>query len=427
MDIKALIDPEGGLVDRRIFADREIYELERERLFARCWLYLGHECEIPNPGDFVTRYMGEEPVILCRDQNGKLRAHLNLCRHRGNRVCRADRGNTKLFTCSYHGWSYTSDGKLALVPMVDAFKGLEREKWGLIPVAQIDSYKGLIFATFDPEAPTLRQYLGDMAWYLDILLDRREGGTEVSGPHRWLLDANWKTAAENFGGDGYHITPTHGSARELGVDTTMSQTRQWNKGCQIACDHGHILNAWIAPPDGGPWYAQPDDEIVDYMKQHAAEIERRLGSIRARQITPSAGTVFPNLSVHWLTRTIRVWQPRGPDKMEIWSWAIVDKAASAEIKERMRFVSQYRFSPTGVFEQDDMDNWAQVTSAAKSLIGRRYPANYQMTGNEPPVELDLRGRVRNRFSDNNQLSMYMHWAKMLQARNWSEVLSAQNG
>ena len=90
MEIKALIDPEGGLVDRRTFADREIYELERERLFARCWLYLGHECEIPNPGDFVTRYMGEEPVILCRDMNGKLRAHLNLCRHRGNRVCRAD-------------------------------------------------------------------------------------------------------------------------------------------------------------------------------------------------------------------------------------------------------------------------------------------------------------------------------------------------
>jgi phenylpropionate dioxygenase-like ring-hydroxylating dioxygenase large terminal subunit len=118
MEIKSLIDPEAGLVNRRIFADREIYELERERLFSRCWLYLGHESEVPNPGDFVTVYMGEEPVILCRDLDGRLRAFLNLCRHRGNRVCRADRGNTKLFTCSYHGWTYSSDGKLAIVPIL---------------------------------------------------------------------------------------------------------------------------------------------------------------------------------------------------------------------------------------------------------------------------------------------------------------------
>jgi phenylpropionate dioxygenase-like ring-hydroxylating dioxygenase large terminal subunit len=168
MEIKSLIDPEGGLVNRRIFADREIYELEREHLFARCWLYLGHESEVPNPGDFVTAYMGEEPVILWRDLSGCLRGFLNLCRHRGNRVCRADRGNAKLFTCSYHGWTYSSDGKLAIVPMAEAFRNLDRDQWGLIPVAQLDSYKGLIFATFDPEAPPLPEYLGDMAWSLDI-------------------------------------------------------------------------------------------------------------------------------------------------------------------------------------------------------------------------------------------------------------------
>ena len=96
VEIKSLIDPEGGLIDRRIFADREIYQLERERIFARCWLYLGHECEIPNPGDFVTAYMGEEPVILWRDLNRQVHAYLNVCRHRGNRVCRADRGNNEV-------------------------------------------------------------------------------------------------------------------------------------------------------------------------------------------------------------------------------------------------------------------------------------------------------------------------------------------
>src|ERR1043166_5299958 len=134
MDIKSLVDPEGGLIDRRIFSDPDIYELERERIFARCWLYLGHESEIPHPGDFITGYMAEAPVILWRELRGQPRAFLNLCRHRGNRVCRADRGNAKLFTCSYHGWSYSTDGKLAIVPMAEAFRNLDRGQRGLIHV-----------------------------------------------------------------------------------------------------------------------------------------------------------------------------------------------------------------------------------------------------------------------------------------------------
>jgi 3-phenylpropionate/trans-cinnamate dioxygenase alpha subunit len=183
------------------------------------------------------------------------------------------------------------------------------------------------------------------------------------------------------------------------------------------------LVAWLTPSDdAGPWYAQPTAELVEYMKQHASEIESRLGTVRARTVSPSAGTIFPNLSVHWLTRTIRVWHPRGPDKMEIWSWAIVDHAAPAGIKEAMRFVSQYRFSPTGVFEQDDMDNWVQVTSAARSVIGRRFPANYQMSLNEETNESYLRGRLASRWSDANQLNLYMHWAKVLQAKHWSDIL-----
>ena len=207
------------------------------------------------------------------------------------------------------------------------------------------------------------------------------------------MNANWKTAAENFGGDGYHIASTHGSARELGVDTTTSQTRQWNKGCQMPAATGTFWFHGSRLPDGGPWFAQPDDQLVDYMKEHAEEIEQRLGKVRARQISPSAGTVFPNLSVHWLTRTIRVWQPRGPDKMEIWSWAVVDKAASPKIKDVMRFVSQYRFSPSGVFEQDDMDNWIQVTGAAKSLIGRASSGQLSDERHTKPIEPGLPGQI----------------------------------
>jgi 3-phenylpropionate/trans-cinnamate dioxygenase subunit alpha len=218
-DVRNLVDAERGLVSRCIFIEPEIYQQELERIFARCWLFLCHESQVSHPGDFFATYMGEDPVLLIRDTEGKVNAFLNICRHRGNRLCRADAGNAASLTCAYHGWTYSNDGRLIGVPYLrEAYYGeLEREQWGLIPVAQLDNYKGLIFATFDPTAPPLGDYLGEMGWYLDTFFDRREGGIEVvGGVHKWLMPCNWKLPAENFGGDGYHTSWSHLSAIRTG-------------------------------------------------------------------------------------------------------------------------------------------------------------------------------------------------------------------
>ena len=155
MDINRLVDVENGLISRRIFIERALYEQELEQIFARCWLFLCHESQIPQPGDFFTTYMGEDPVLVSRDSQGQVHAFLNVCRHRGNRLCRADLGNAATFICAYHGWTYGNDGRLVGVPFFrEAYHGaLDRQRWGLIPVAQLDRYKGLLFATFAPEAP----------------------------------------------------------------------------------------------------------------------------------------------------------------------------------------------------------------------------------------------------------------------------------
>jgi hypothetical protein len=103
MDVAGLVDTRAGLISRRIFIEPEIYERELERIFARCWLFPRHESQIPRPGDFLTTSMGEDPVLVMRESEGRVRACLNVCGHRGNRLCGADDGNAATFTCAYHG------------------------------------------------------------------------------------------------------------------------------------------------------------------------------------------------------------------------------------------------------------------------------------------------------------------------------------
>ena len=251
-------------------------------------------------------------------------AFLNVCRHRGNRLCRADDGNAASFICAYHGWTFGNDGRLTGVPNLrEAYHGdLDRESLGLIPVAQLESYKGLWFATFDPDAPPLREYLGEMAWYIDTFVDRREGGIEIVATHKWIMPCNWKFPAENFGGDAYHVQWNHLSAVKIGFSRGV--TANANSTQRMASPgNGHALIC-VGPDDVGD---PPMPEIEAYEREIAAEVRQRLGP-RANLINPIVGTVFPNFSLlRGTSRTFRVWQPRGPEKTEVRSFVFMDKAA----------------------------------------------------------------------------------------------------
>jgi 3-phenylpropionate/trans-cinnamate dioxygenase subunit alpha len=419
-DIKALVNDDQGLISRRIFIGAEIYEQELERIFARCWLYLCHESQIPRPGDFLTTYMGEDPVLVVRDTGGGVRAFLNVCRHRGNRLCRADAGNAASFTCAYHGWTYRNDGRLVGVPYLkEAYHGeLERERWGLTPVAQIDHHKGLYFATFDPKAPPLHDYLGEMAWYLDLFFDRCDGGIElIGGVHKWVMPCNWKFPAENFAGDGYHVHWSHLSAVQTGSGGDF-RVKPDEAGRAMSPGNGH--SAMMAGPD--MIADMPDADVLAYEARIQSELPQRLGP-RARLGKPVAGTVFPNFSMLRPTsRTIRVWHPRGPDKTECWAFVYADKAAPPEVKKAIRLAGARVFGPGGTFEQDDMDNWQGCTQTGRGIVARRYPLNYQMGLGREKFD-PQRGAVTSdyRYSESNHRRFYRRWAQLMAANSWADV------
>src|SRR5262245_12745519 len=214
-ELTELVDWEHGLISPRILIDEEIYRLELEKLFGRTWLFLAHDSMIAKPGDFYSTYMGADPVVVVRQKDGSVRAFLNVCRHRGMKVCRAEEGNTKVFMCPYHGWTFTVSGALISVPLYEeAYLGeLYMSKFGLVQV-RVEQYKGFWFGNFDLTAPALADYLGDVAWYLDSWIDHSEAGIEfIPGAAKWTVRGNWKTAAEQFAGDSYHAPVSHASSQ----------------------------------------------------------------------------------------------------------------------------------------------------------------------------------------------------------------------
>ena len=239
----------------------------------------------------------------------------------------------------------------------DAYYGeLDQRKWSLIPVAQLDSYKGLIFATFDPAAPSLLDYLGEMTWYLDCFFDRREGGIEVVvGVQKWTIPSNWKLPAENFAGDSYHVSWSHLSAIKTGFagDFRVSPAPR-----ERSSRRATATASSPSAPKTCPF--PPEPAILEYEAQVRAEVTQRLGK-RFTRVNPIAGLCFPTCPCSRCFFHLSSLAPQGADKTEVWSWIFADKAAPDHRKDQFRLASIRGFGPSGTFEQDDMDNWQECT------------------------------------------------------------------
>jgi len=204
-------------VHRRIYLEQEIFDLEMERIYENNWIFVGHESEVAETGDYKTVPIGTQPAIMTRDEHGEIQVLMNRCMHRGSTICQEHRGNSPTFRCWYHGWTYNLRGELIGVPYADGYgSSFDKRKFSLIKAARVERYRGLVFASLNPEVERLTDYLANAKYYLDLFMDLSpEGEVEArSGTHKYGYDGNWKFQMEN-GVDGYHPNFVHQAFFEI--------------------------------------------------------------------------------------------------------------------------------------------------------------------------------------------------------------------
>jgi p-cumate 2,3-dioxygenase alpha subunit len=288
-------------VRREAYTSEAVLAEEEERIFSQCWLYVGHESEIPRPNDFVSRTVARRPLILTRNGAGEVRVLINSCMHRGAEVCRDERGNSRIFRCFYHAWTYDTDGRLINVPDRPGYpSALELGRLGLTQPARVATYRGFVFASFGADVADLPTYLGEARDYLDLVADQSETGMEVvGGTHKYSISANWKLLVENSL-DGYHLLPLHKSYFDFAADSgdTVDEHRDTRA---VDLGNGHALIVDRAPW-GRPtarWAPSLGVDVKEIVEERRRRLVNRLGAERGEMVADTDRNllVFPNLVI----------------------------------------------------------------------------------------------------------------------------------
>ena len=429
--VGAFVDTANGTISNAIFSHPDIYEQELEQVFARMWLFVGHESQIPNPGDFVRSRMGEEQVIVTRGRDRRIHVLLNSCAHRGNMVCRYDQGNALGFQCSFHGWTYDSTGTLVNLPpgSEDLYApDLRKEEWGLLK-ARVETFQGTIWANWDESAPSLMEYFGGAETYLAPPLADAEGlagGTEVAGGiMKWRVGLNWKVPMPD--NDSTHGWITHRSAR--GGVANFGPGIGASRSYHVWFPEGHTTD--MHPPGEEPrgefgGFAPDAPVVQEYLRERWAKRKERLGELATLNEPPH---IFPNMGS--VGRMIRILHPQGPAETEMWSYILVDKEAPPEVKAACVRYHERRWGPNGMIQKDDMENWYVLTRYSKGHMTRtRLRQNAQLRMSEPalhgPSTFGLPGMWHAGPTDENIRRFYERWANVMDASSWDEMRVANH-
>ncbi|MFP6836878.1 MAG: aromatic ring-hydroxylating dioxygenase subunit alpha [Pseudomonadales bacterium] len=352
-----IVWPKGDVtrVPYRIYTDPEIFQREMERIFGGAgWAYVGLEAEIPNGGDYLVTRIGNRSVVITRDQDGYVHGFANRCAHRGVKLCRQRQGNSRVFVCPYHHWSYDHQGHLRGVPFINGVKkqggmpeDFAREDHNL-PALSIATRGGVIFASFADDAPPLDDYLGESnRHYFDRVFDGRD--LVVLGYSRQLIPGNWKLMFENIK-DPYHASLLHVFLVSFGLFRAdqKSQVRTDETG-----RHGLLISR-----RGEQKSTEATRDISNLKEEFKLADPRLLDPVKEfpDDVTVVMQTVWPNLIVQQQSNTLalRQIQPRDAGSFEL-HWTFFGYADDDEAMVQRRLRQANLMSSAGLVSADDSE------------------------------------------------------------------------
>lgn len=400
-------------VHTSLYTNPAIFDEEMDKIFKNTWVWVAHESEIPEAGSFKNHFVGREPVIVTRDRKDKIHVLLNRCRHRGATVCEGKKGKCKSFVCPYHGWAYSHDGALRGVPHETSYGDiLDKKKFPLVSL-RVETYAGMIFATFREDLEPLEDYLGPAKKWMDLFM--KQGGgypVKVAGEHRFRFPGNWKIQLENTT-DAYHFPLVHKSF-VTSLDDEAKKVFDFVEGDGFVEDLGNGHSVMVMIPELVDLEADLDAPIPERFEELAQALrDEGHEEQKVRKIVRAVGgsgfnlNLFPNIACSMAF--FRVLQPISVTETEIHHAVItMDGGPEAANQERLR-LHEYFQGPMGFGTPDDSEAWQRVQRGVDAG-----PDLWIMLNRGLPGEVETEdGRRSDVSAETGMRAAYQQWKKMM--------------
>ncbi|MEZ5659597.1 MAG: aromatic ring-hydroxylating dioxygenase subunit alpha [Burkholderiaceae bacterium] len=408
-------------VHRDVYIDSEVFDLEMEHLFSNTWIFVGHDSQIPNRGDYFTTEIGRVPVIMIRGEDDAVHVLMNRCAHKGARVAGAVQGNCGRFLrCPYHGWTFKLDGSVLAIPLKDGYQntGFDRSaaSRGMASAPGVRNYRGFVFARLSDDGPTLEEYFGESLTSIDNMVDRApEGRLEIAGGVlRYMHNCNWKMFVENLN-DSMHPMVAHessaGTARKLWAKEPPDKPKPMviEQFLPFASGYEFFDKMGVRIFENGHSYTGVSFSIhsnYSAVGEYEQKMAQAYGEQRAAAILGEVrhNTVYyPSLTIKGAIQAIRIARPIAVDKTMVESWTFRLVGAPDHLLARTLMYSRLINAPTSVVGHDDLHCYRAIQEGLAAQgndwvsLHRRYrdeEANGQAGTYDAHTEISMRGQFK---------------------------------